>query len=179
MEEADGNGIIGLNLLPPLQLGGRHETGKNGKNNSWSSASKEEQQCFLLRRANPFQATGGVNRTPHRAHLSPKRPKSEELLLLAGATSLNAEDATLYRSVTMRANNLSLDRNVLDATCGSDQLDQSCFSAKHCLDFWCCSVTQTMLETWGTRKSSSGNSCVGKGRGHISNMGARCKAPWH
>ena len=33
-------------------------------------------------------------------------PKSEELLLLAGAKLLNAEDSTLYRSVTMRVNHL-------------------------------------------------------------------------
>ena len=39
-----------------------------------------------------------------------KRPKSEELLLLAGATPPNAEDTTLNRSVTMRVNHLSMHR---------------------------------------------------------------------
>ena len=39
-----------------------------------------------------------------------QRPKSEELLLLAGAKFLNAEDTTLYRSVTTCVNYLSLDR---------------------------------------------------------------------
>ena len=48
-----------------------------------------------------------------------KRPKSEELLLLAGAKPLNAEDTTLYRSVTMRVNNLSLDRPDLLFAAGS------------------------------------------------------------
>ena len=78
------------------------------------------------------------------------------------------EDTSLYRSVTMRVNYLSLDRpdlsfaegalarrmkspttnsNVLDAACGSDQLEQSCLSHKHCLEFWRRSATQTMLET--------------------------------
>ena len=38
-----------------------------------------------------------------------KRPKSEELLLLAGAKPLNAEDTTLCRSSTMRVNYLSVD----------------------------------------------------------------------
>ena len=33
-----------------------------------------------------------------------KRPKSEELQLLAGPKPLNAEDTSLYRSVTMRVN---------------------------------------------------------------------------
>ena len=39
-----------------------------------------------------------------------KRPKSEELPLLAGAKPLNAEDNTVYKSDTMRVNYLSLDR---------------------------------------------------------------------
>ena len=38
-----------------------------------------------------------------------KRPKSEGLVLLAGAKPLNAEDTTMYKSVTMRVNYLSLD----------------------------------------------------------------------
>ena len=48
-----------------------------------------------------------------------KRPTSEELLLLTGAKPLNAEDTTLYRSVTMRENNLSLDRPDLSFAAGS------------------------------------------------------------
>ena len=48
-----------------------------------------------------------------------RRPKSEELLLLAEAKSLNAEDTTLYRSVTMRVNCLSLDRSDLSSAAGS------------------------------------------------------------
>ena len=34
-----------------------------------------------------------------------KRPKSEELLMLAGAKPLNAQDTSSYKSVTMRLNN--------------------------------------------------------------------------
>ena len=86
-----------------------------------------------------------------------KRPKSEELLLLAGSKPLNAEDITLYRSVTMRVNDVALDRpdlsfaastlargmkspttknlNVLDSTCGNDQFEQSCWNHKHCQEF--------------------------------------------
>ena len=48
-----------------------------------------------------------------------KRPQSEELLLLAGAKPLNGEDTTLYRSVTMRVNYLSLDRPDLLFAAGS------------------------------------------------------------
>ena len=48
----------------------------------------------------------------------PKRSKSEELVLLAGAKPLNAEDTTLYRSVTMRVNYSSLDRPDLSFAAG-------------------------------------------------------------
>ena len=48
-----------------------------------------------------------------------KRPKSEELLLLAWTKPLNAEDTTLCRSVTMRVNFLSLDRPDLSFAAGS------------------------------------------------------------
>ena len=48
-----------------------------------------------------------------------KRPKSEEFLLLAGAKLLNAEDTTLYKSVKMRVNCLSLDRPDLSLAAGS------------------------------------------------------------
>ena len=48
-----------------------------------------------------------------------KRPKSEELVLLAGAKPLNAEVATLYRSVTMCVNYLSVDRPDLSLAAGS------------------------------------------------------------
>ena len=49
-----------------------------------------------------------------------RRPESEELLLLAGAKSLNAEDTTLYSSFTMRVNCLSLDRPDLSFAAGSE-----------------------------------------------------------
>ena len=48
-----------------------------------------------------------------------KRPKSEELPLLAGAKHVNVEDTTLHRSVTMRVNYLSLDRPDLSFVEGS------------------------------------------------------------
>ena len=48
-----------------------------------------------------------------------KRPKSEELLLLAGAKPLNVDDTTLYRSVTMHVNYLSRDRPNLSYAAGS------------------------------------------------------------
>ena len=48
-----------------------------------------------------------------------KRPKSEELLLLAGAKFLSAEDTTLYRSVTMCVNYLSPDSSDLSFAAGS------------------------------------------------------------
>ena len=48
-----------------------------------------------------------------------KRPKSEELLLLAWAKPLNAEETTLCRSVTIRVNYLSLDRPDLSFAAGS------------------------------------------------------------
>ena len=89
-----------------------------------------------------------------------------------GRTSIASRRET-SRSVTMHANYLSLDRphlsfaagslargmksptakdlskipNVLDATCGSDQLERSFLNHKHCLEFWRCSATQTTLET--------------------------------
>ena len=44
----------------------------------------------------------GLEKVPPVVILVAKRPKSEEFLLLAGAKPLNAEDTTLYRSVTMR-----------------------------------------------------------------------------
>ena len=43
----DGDGTNGLNLLPPLQLGGRHKNGKNGKNNVCSFLLKKELQRFF------------------------------------------------------------------------------------------------------------------------------------
>ena len=48
-----------------------------------------------------------------------KRPKSKELLQLARAKPLNAEDAMLYRSVTMLVNYLSPDRPDLSGAAGS------------------------------------------------------------
>ena len=48
-----------------------------------------------------------------------QRPKSEELLLMAGSKPLNAEDTTLYRSVTMRVNYLCLHRPDLSFAAGS------------------------------------------------------------
>ena len=56
--------------------------------------------------------------TPFVTHVA-KRPKSEEFLLLAGAKPLNAEDTTLYRSVTMRVNYLCLHRPDLSLAAGS------------------------------------------------------------
>ena len=43
----DGDGTIGHNILPPLQPGGRHRNGKNGKNNLCSFALKKEQPSFV------------------------------------------------------------------------------------------------------------------------------------
>ena len=34
------------------------------------------------------------------------------------------------------------------ATCEGDQLEQLCLNHKPCKEFWRCSATQTMLETW-------------------------------
>ena len=51
--------------------------------------------------------------------LVPEGPKSEEVLPLPAAKPLNAEDTTLYRSVTMRVNCLSLDRPDLSFAAGS------------------------------------------------------------
>ena len=48
-----------------------------------------------------------------------KRSKSEELLLLAGAKHLNAEDTTLYKSVTMHVNFSSLDSPDFSFAAGS------------------------------------------------------------
>ena len=48
-----------------------------------------------------------------------KRPKSEELPLLAGEKPLNADDTTLYRSLTMRVNCLSPDCLDLSFAAGS------------------------------------------------------------
>ena len=48
-----------------------------------------------------------------------KRPKSEELLLQAGSKLLHAQDSTLYKSITMRVNYLSLDRPDLSFAAGS------------------------------------------------------------
>ena len=97
-----------------------------------------------------------------------KLPKSEELLLLAGAKPLNAQDTTLCRSVTMRVNYLSLDRLDLSFAGGSlarwmkslevfkrvgallarcDQLERSCLNRRHWLEPWRCAAKQTMLET--------------------------------
>ena len=61
----------------------------------------------------------GLEKSSLHVALVGKRPKSEELLLLAGAKPLNAEDTTLYRSVTMRVNYLSLDRPDLSFAAGS------------------------------------------------------------
>ena len=61
----------------------------------------------------------GLEKSSHVVALAAKRPKSEELLLLAEAKLLNAEDTTLNRSVTMRENNLSLDRPDLSFAAGS------------------------------------------------------------
>ena len=41
------------------------------------------------------------------ATVDAKRPKSEKLLLLLGVKPLGAEDTTLYKSVTMRVNDVS------------------------------------------------------------------------
>ena len=98
-----------------------------------------------------------------------QRPKSEGLLLLAGAKPLNAEDATLYRSVTRRVGpsrlviccRLSGTRDekshdegprgtqmcwpLLKGATGCQQL---CLNHKLCLEFWKFSATQSTLETW-------------------------------
>ena len=55
--------------------------------------------------------------TPVVTHVA-KRPKSEEFLPPTGAKRLDAEDTTLYRSVTMRMNLLSLDRPNLSFAAG-------------------------------------------------------------
>ena len=49
-----------------------------------------------------------------------ERPKCEELLLLAGAKPLNADDAALHSAVAMRVNCLSLDRR--DLSCAASSL---------------------------------------------------------
>ena len=67
-----GDGSVGLNILPPLQPGGRH---KSGKNNYFSFALYKEPQCFFVKEfrlqviAIPLKATGCVTSTPH-AYLS-------------------------------------------------------------------------------------------------------------
>ena len=101
-----------------------------------------------------------------------KRPKSYEPLLLAGS------DTTLYKSVTMRVNSLSLDRPDLSFAAGSlargmkspatkdlEELKGSwtmlagatswrnrVLTANIAWSFWRCSATQTMLETWERAK---------------------------
>ena len=42
----------------------------------------------------------------------------------------------------------SRNSNVLDATCGGDQLEQSCLNHEPCVEVWKYSATQTTLETW-------------------------------
>ena len=88
------------------------------------------------------------------------RPKSEELLLQAGAKPLNGEVTTLYRSAMMRRpsrlvirwrrprRKTSRNANVLGAICENNQLEKSCLNHNHCLEFWRCSAMQTMLENW-------------------------------
>ena len=51
----------------------------------------------------------GLEKSTRVVTLVAKRLKSKELLLLAGAKPLSAEDTTLDTSVTMRVNYLSLD----------------------------------------------------------------------
>ena len=98
-----------------------------------------------------------------------KRPKSEELLLLAGAKPLNAQDTTLHRSVMVRVNHLFLDRPVLSFAAGSlargmksPSRNLKCWAPlargtsrsdrflnhTHGLEFWRWSAMQTILETW-------------------------------
>ena len=61
----------------------------------------------------------GLERSTPVVNIVAKRPKSEELVLLAGAKPLNGEDATFYRSVTMLMNYLSLDRPDFSFAAGS------------------------------------------------------------
>ena len=61
----------------------------------------------------------GLGKSTPVVTLDAKRPQSEELLLLAGATPLNAEDTTLYRFVAMRVEYKSLDRQDLLFAAGS------------------------------------------------------------
>ena len=100
-----------------------------------------------------------------------KRPKSEELLLPARAKPLNAEDTTLYMSVTVRVNYLSFAAGSLARGMkkvpleevkrvgrylrGGDQLEQSCFNHKPCLELQRCSATQPRWRL-GAPKSRSG-----------------------
>lgn len=63
-----------------------------------------------------------------------RRTKAEELVLLSGAQPLNDADRTLYRSVTMRINYLSLDRPDLSFAAGSLARGMKTPTTKHLED---------------------------------------------
>ena len=146
----------------------------------------------------------GLEKSTPCATLVAKRPKSEELLLMAGAKPLNAEDTTLYRSVTMRVNYLSLDRPDLSFAAGSLARGMkspstkyfegtlTCWTQREKATSWsnCVFEPQTLpgaLEVFcdadhvgdlGTRKSRSGTAVMW-GTHLIKHGGAQCRAPSH
>ena len=127
-----------------------------------------------------------------------KRPKAEELLTVAGG-QLNGEDyqpvqvghdARELHCLSLGPSRLvirwklsgtrdeeghnekpSRNSKVLDASCEGDQLERSCLNHKHCLVFWRCCAMQTVLGTFGTRKSCSEETAVMR-RSHLIKHGS-------
>ena len=109
----------------------------------------------------------GLEKTPVVPPVA-KRPKSEELLLLASAKptqrnhlsldrpNLSFAAGSLKRGMKIATTKNLEERNVLSATCEGDQLERSWLNRKHCLVFWRCSTMQTM----GTRRALSGTAVM-------------------
>ena len=116
----------------------------------------------------------GLEETPVVSPVA-KRPKSGELLLLAGAEptqrnhlsldrpNLSFAAGALKRGMKIPTTKNLEERNVLSATCEGDQLERSWLNRKHCLVFGRCSTMQTMLETWETRRARSGTAVLWRG----------------
>ena len=86
-----------------------HSDGNTAMIRSDSTSGRAELEADTMHVAMVPRGLGLEKATPV-VTLVARRPESEALLLLAGAKPLNAEDTTLYRSITMRVNSSSLDR---------------------------------------------------------------------
>ena len=130
----------------------------------------------------------GLEKSPPVATLVAKPLMLEELLLLAGAKPLNAEDIMLYRSVTMRVSNdarsfaadslargrkkTSTVSNVLDATC----MEQSRFEPQTLLGVLEMFCDADHVGDLGARKSRSGIAVMW--RSHLIKHGSAVTTAW-